>query len=538
MSQSKFGGAVRQQPRRKVIDFEGRRNHAIKFFYSSQEEMLEFCELLGEKLGHPSPFQAWQNIDREKTASLVLRTRQLYEKAINMSNLKYKNNTLKFYPANATPMAIRVKNIPLSITDEDMKVFFSHYGEVTDIKHGRSRLPECKYLNGIENGDRIIFLLMTKEIPRLLQYRSCQFIVSYSGQSAYCNYCKSEGHLVKTCPKLHCQFCNEQGHNTNKCQFFTDCDLCKNVHPVNQCRTENPDLFSDNTSDLLEPGEIGEAEDFPREYVTNAPEQLLTQGTNRETYVTHEDSKIVDNWEILAPRKEKNNQEQINAEFDEFLNNLDTQSEELYHDLVVDIVNEVAKDILTCTVTEMLQHNKKNSPEKQIPVIEEKIMKEGQEMIENLNNVAHTSFSLEKEIEILTPCNDEKEESDSSDTELEKMEQLERFVTRNAEKTSSSSSDDIDIETSRAVSPPSFCEASYSEVVKRFPNSPIKNLQSTPKEQPKIYTSTPFPGNQRSSPNRAKPAVRKAISPIPLNKLKADSTIKKVAPLVKKPAKK
>lgn len=150
----------------------------------------------------------------------------------------FNDKALDIFPFDKHPIPIRVKGIPVDMNNDAITDILSQYGEVIDVKDCRSHIANCRFLNGIPNGDKFIILNVKKDIPRFIDYRRLRLLCMHNGQPPTCNYCRQIGHLPDTCPKLLCSLCDLRGHHSRKCPTLINCNSCDSVHPHGQC-TDN-----------------------------------------------------------------------------------------------------------------------------------------------------------------------------------------------------------------------------------------------------------------------------------------------------------
>lgn len=146
------------------------------------------------------------------------------------TSIRVQNKLYELRSMGIPTTVVRVRNIPVDVSDEEICQYFEAYGRIIEIKHWKQRVTHCRYMDGTYNGDRILIMYRERDIPRSLNYKYTELNVSYRGQPIPCNYCKSLEHIVVQCLKLLCAVCLTRGHNTLKCPNAIFCDKCEERH--------------------------------------------------------------------------------------------------------------------------------------------------------------------------------------------------------------------------------------------------------------------------------------------------------------------
>lgn len=192
---------------------EDRKERTIKFNYTNPDHIIPICEKIGQESGNSAPFEIWQHNATDKSVILTFKNKHLFEKRMQEPSMTFQGSKINFFPFTQYPLPVRVKGIPIDMKEEVIKDIFGIYGGVTNVKECRGRILNCKYLDGIPNGDKWVILNIKNPVARFVESRGLRFACYYHGQPPTCVYCRCVGHNADLCPKLLCELCNVQGHN-------------------------------------------------------------------------------------------------------------------------------------------------------------------------------------------------------------------------------------------------------------------------------------------------------------------------------------
>ena len=108
---------------------------------------------------------------------------------------------------------VYLRDCPTEVSDATVRGFFA-FGEV----HSVSRSSHDAF-PGLLDGNRLVKISMTKDIPVSVRVAGYDCRVWYRRQPAFCVICKKLGHRGKSCPLDGlCRRCHQPGHVTRKCR--------------------------------------------------------------------------------------------------------------------------------------------------------------------------------------------------------------------------------------------------------------------------------------------------------------------------------
>ena len=151
--------------------------------------------------------------------------------------------------------AVRIFGLGMDVFDSVLEEKLSEYGQ---IKNGKQH--QLKFKSDIDeewkhvtNGDRIVYMLIEKSIPRRLMIANEWVQTWYVGQPKSCGHCGGD-HKPEECPKVICYNCEEMGHLSAQCTKEKICTACKKGHGKHQCgkKSEITDGEGDNEDSELE----------------------------------------------------------------------------------------------------------------------------------------------------------------------------------------------------------------------------------------------------------------------------------------------
>ena len=147
---------------------------------------------------------------------IMCRTEEAYDKLLE-DGVDILEETIDFKPKRKRRQAVKVIGLSMDVFDAHLEEVLSAYGEIVDGKqHQISRKSEDEEWNHVSNGDRIVYMVIEKSIPRRLMIRNEWVTTWYVGQVKSCNQC-GEDHRTQDCKRTRCYGCNKMGHIATNC---------------------------------------------------------------------------------------------------------------------------------------------------------------------------------------------------------------------------------------------------------------------------------------------------------------------------------
>ena len=117
------------------------------------------------------------------------------------------------FPADDRVRIVHLRDLAVEVDHHSVSAFFATYGEVLSIDHCHFE----EYLTAC-NGNRVIKILLTEDIPCFVKVEGCSCRVWYSRQPAQCSICREIGHRAPACPlSSRCRRCHQPGHMAREC---------------------------------------------------------------------------------------------------------------------------------------------------------------------------------------------------------------------------------------------------------------------------------------------------------------------------------
>ena len=90
---------------------------------------------------------------------------------------------------------VHLRDLPVEVDHDNVSTFFSAYGKVLSVDH-------CYFEEypSVRNGNRIVKILLTQDIPCFVEVEGCNCRVWYPRQPAQCSICREFGHRAPACP--------------------------------------------------------------------------------------------------------------------------------------------------------------------------------------------------------------------------------------------------------------------------------------------------------------------------------------------------
>ena len=120
---------------------------------------------------------------------------------------------VQLFPADERVRLVHLRDLPVEVDHDKVSSLFSGYGEVLSVDH-------CYFdeYPSVRNGNRIVKILLTQDIPCFIEVEGCNCRVWYSRQPAQCSICREFGHRAPACPLSgRCRRCRQPGHVAREC---------------------------------------------------------------------------------------------------------------------------------------------------------------------------------------------------------------------------------------------------------------------------------------------------------------------------------
>ena len=133
--------------------------------------------------------------------------------AVLKSGLNLGDVAVQLFPADERVRLVHLRDLPIEVGHDAVSSFFSTYGEVLSVDH-------CyfKEFPSVRNGNRLIKILLTQDIPYFIEIESCNCRVWYRRQPSQCSICREFGHRAQACSLSgRCRRCRQPGHMAREC---------------------------------------------------------------------------------------------------------------------------------------------------------------------------------------------------------------------------------------------------------------------------------------------------------------------------------
>ena len=121
--------------------------------------------------------------------------------------------TVQLFPADDRVRLVHLRDLPVEVDHDNVSTFFSAYGEVLSVDH-------CYFEEypSVCNGNRIVKILLTQDIPCFVEVEVCNCRDWYPRQPAHCSICREFGHRAPACSLSgRCRRCHQPGHVAREC---------------------------------------------------------------------------------------------------------------------------------------------------------------------------------------------------------------------------------------------------------------------------------------------------------------------------------
>ena len=187
----------------------------------------------------------------------------------------YGMNPGNLLPGDGDYIRVRVKNIPLSADDGQIKRSINLHGcHVLNLY--RERLRYQGRLTNCETGDRILFVSeLDGNLPRTMQIGKYKAIVIHWGQPddrKECSKCMQKGHNTRDCTnEVVCRSCHASGHISSECPIPLHEDLSE-TEPSDE-ESEHEEEGAVEASEPSEPSVPVNDEQSKDEELSSTPSQ-------------------------------------------------------------------------------------------------------------------------------------------------------------------------------------------------------------------------------------------------------------------------
>lgn len=133
--------------------------------------------------------------------------------AVLKSGLDLGDVAVQLFPADERVRLVHLRDLPIEVGHDAVSSFFSTYGEVLSVDH-------CYFeeFPSVRNGNRLIKILLTQDIPYFIEIEGCNCRVWYRRQPSQCSICREFGHRAQACSLSgRCRRCRQPGHMAREC---------------------------------------------------------------------------------------------------------------------------------------------------------------------------------------------------------------------------------------------------------------------------------------------------------------------------------
>ena len=133
--------------------------------------------------------------------------------AVLKSGLDLGDVAVQLFPADERVRLVHLRDLPIEVGHDAVSSFFSTYGEVLSVEY-------CHFdeFPSVRNGNRLIKILLTQDIPYFIEIESQNCRVWYRRQPSQCSICHEFGHRARACPLSgRCRRCRQPGHVAREC---------------------------------------------------------------------------------------------------------------------------------------------------------------------------------------------------------------------------------------------------------------------------------------------------------------------------------
>ena len=126
----------------------------------------------------------------------------------------YGDVQLRLCSADTSSRLVYLRDCPFEVPDDAVRAFFSSFGQVHSVQRS-----EHHGFPGLSDGNRLIKISMSKDVPGDVRVAGFDCRVWYRGQPPYCSICRKTGHRSRACPLSgRCRRCGQSGHMARECR--------------------------------------------------------------------------------------------------------------------------------------------------------------------------------------------------------------------------------------------------------------------------------------------------------------------------------
>ena len=179
----------------------------------------------------------------------------LIEEGIKVGEQK---EAVTFKPKRKRSQPVKIFGLGMDVYDAILEEELCKYGKIIDgkqhqLKIEKSISDEWKH---VSNGDRVVYMVIERSIPRKLMVANEWITVWYVGQPKMCIHC-NENHKSEQCKNIVCYNCRERGHIAKECEGLAECPKCRLKHrkeePCQQATEEEHSDYENISSDEASP---------------------------------------------------------------------------------------------------------------------------------------------------------------------------------------------------------------------------------------------------------------------------------------------
>ena len=128
--------------------------------------------------------------------------------------IRFGDHQLRLTSADTSSRLVYLRDCPFEVPDDAVRTFFSSFGQVHSVQRS-----EHHGFPGLSDGNRLVKMSMSKDVPGDVRLAGFDCRVWYRGQPPYCAICRKTGHRSRACPLSgRCRRCGQSGHMARECR--------------------------------------------------------------------------------------------------------------------------------------------------------------------------------------------------------------------------------------------------------------------------------------------------------------------------------